>query len=56
MLRQLEQDRPPEGLQRGRYPAPAWTIAALGMALLLGAVLFLSWRARRASKRSRGSR
>ncbi|EYF08953.1 Hypothetical protein CAP_0037 [Chondromyces apiculatus DSM 436] len=51
---QLQQERPPEGLQRGRYPAPPWSIAALGAAVLLGALLFLGFRARRALKRSEG--
>jgi len=48
MLLQVQYDRPPEGLQQGRYPAPRWVIAALGAALVLAALLFLAWRARRA--------
>jgi hypothetical protein len=45
---ELQYDRPPEGLQRGRYAAPKWAIAALGVAVVLGALAFLVWRARRA--------
>ncbi len=50
-LLQTQYDRPPEGLQRGRYPAPAWAIAALGAAVVLGALIFVVWRARRAARR-----
>lgn len=49
-LLQTQYDRPPEGLQRGRYPAPTWAIVALGAAVVLGALLFLAWRARRATR------
>lgn len=49
-LLQIQYDRPPEGLQRGRFPAPPWAIAALGAAVVLGALLFLAWRARRAAR------
>jgi hypothetical protein len=48
MLLQVQHDRPPEGLQQGRYPVPRWTVAAFGAAVVLGALLFLAWRARRA--------
>jgi hypothetical protein len=47
-LLQTQYDRPPDGLQQGRYPAPRWAVAALGAAILIGALLFLAWRARRA--------
>ncbi|WP_437596681.1 hypothetical protein [Sorangium sp. So ce590] len=49
---QIEYERPPDGLQRGRYPAPQWVILAVGAAVVLGAVAVLIWRARR-SFRSR---
>jgi hypothetical protein len=49
-LLQTQYDRPPEGLQRGRFPAPPWAVAALGAAVVLGALLFLAWRARRAAR------
>ena len=49
-LLQLQYDRPPEGLQQGRYAAPRWAIAALGAAVVLAALLFLAWRARRAAR------
>ena len=49
-LLQLQYDRPPEGLQQGRYPAPRWAIAAIGAAVLLAALIFLVWRARRAAR------
>jgi hypothetical protein len=48
-------ERPPEGLARGRWGAPPWAIGALGAVLVVGAVLYLVWRARRAV-RSRGRR
>ncbi len=39
-------ERPPPGLSRGRYPAPAWAVLALGAALVLGALVYFGWRAR----------
>ncbi|WP_437630941.1 hypothetical protein [Sorangium sp. So ce854] len=52
---QIEVERPPPGLQRGKYPAPPWVILAVGAAVVLGAVAFLIWRARRAFRaRARG--
>lgn len=49
-LLQTQYDRPPEGLQRGRYPVPKWMIAAVGAAVVLGALVYLIVRARRASR------
>jgi len=49
-LLQTQSDRPPEGLQRGRYPAPRWVVAAIGAAVVLGALIYLVWRARRARR------
>ena len=49
-LLQTQYDRPPEGLQRGRYPAPRWVVAAIGAAVVLGALIYLVWRARRARR------
>jgi hypothetical protein len=43
-------DRPPEGLQRGHYPAPQWAVLALGAAVVLGALVYLVWRGRRAMR------
>ncbi|WP_104984075.1 hypothetical protein [Sorangium cellulosum] len=51
---QIEYERPPPGLQRGRYPAPSWAILAIGAAVVLGAVLFLIRRARRAARARTG--
>jgi type VI protein secretion system component VasK len=52
-LLQTQYDRPQEGLQRGRYPMPQWVVAAVGAAVVLGALFFLIWRARRAKKAQR---
>lgn len=49
-LLQTQYERPPEGLQRGRYPAPRWVVAAIGAAVVLGALLYLIFRARRAMR------
>lgn len=40
-------ERPPEGISRGVWEAPRWTIAALGVAVVLGALVYLVWRAKR---------
>jgi len=40
-------ERPPAGLARGRYPAPAWVVASLGAAIFLAALVYLVFRARR---------
>jgi hypothetical protein len=45
-------ERPPEGLARGRWEAPAWAIVALGVVLVAGAVAFWVVRARRARART----
>jgi hypothetical protein len=39
-------ERPPEGLARGRYPAPAWVILVLAAVVLLAGIVFLVVRAR----------
>lgn len=44
-------ERPPPGLARGRYPAPAWVVLACGAALLAGTFLYLVWRLRRRTRR-----
>ena len=51
VLNQVATERPPEGLARGKYPAPPWVIAVLAIAVALGAILTLVIRARRARKR-----
>ncbi|MEJ7728817.1 MAG: hypothetical protein WKG00_06345 [Polyangiaceae bacterium] len=45
-------ERPPEGLARGRWEAPAWAIVGLGLALLGAAVAFWVMRARRVRPRT----
>jgi hypothetical protein len=37
-------ERPPPGLARGTYPASPWLIFALGVTLLLGIILYFSFR------------
>jgi hypothetical protein len=39
-------ERPPPGLARGRYPAPAWAVLALGATLLAFSLLYFVWRLR----------
>jgi hypothetical protein len=39
-------ERPPPGLARGRYPAPAWVVLGLGAALVFGALVYFGWRVR----------
>ncbi len=46
-------ERPPEGLARGLWEAPRWAVAALGAVVVLGAVVFLVFRVRRARKAKR---
>ena len=43
-------DRPPEGLARGRWQAPAWVIAVLAAAVAVAAIAFVIGRARRAGR------
>ncbi|MRG93245.1 hypothetical protein [Polyangium spumosum] len=50
---QTKTERPPEGLARGVLVAPWWAVAALGAAVVLGAIVYLALRARRASKRAK---
>jgi hypothetical protein len=44
-------ERPPPGLARGKYGAPAWAVGAFGTAAVLLGVAFLLWRARRRAAR-----
>jgi hypothetical protein len=37
-------ERPPPGLARGKYAAPAWAIAVLGGTLVVLGVAYLIWR------------
>jgi hypothetical protein len=43
-------ERPPAGPARGRYPAPPWVVATLGVAIVLAALVYLGLRARRARR------
>jgi hypothetical protein len=43
-------ERPPAGLGRGRYPAPGWVVLGLGGAIVLGALVYLALRVRRARR------
>lgn len=43
---QVTYERPPEGMSRGRYPAPWWAIVALASAVVIAAVIFFILRAR----------
>ncbi len=43
---QVTYERPPEGLSRGRYPAPAWVILVLAAVVVVASVAFLIARAR----------
>ncbi len=47
MLQQPQYDRPPEGLARGRWEAPWWAIAALGIIVVVAALVHVAVRARR---------
>lgn len=40
-------DRPPAGLAQGKFAAPAWLIAAIGLAIVLGVMAFFIMRRRR---------
>ncbi len=40
-------DRPPPGLAQGKFAAPAWLIASIGLAIVLGVVAFFVMRNRR---------
>ncbi len=44
-------ERPPEGLARGKYPVPAWTIGLLGGVLVALGLGYLLLRLRRAGNR-----
>lgn len=46
LAQEVTYERPPEGLARGRYPAPAWVILVLAAAVVLAGVVFLIVRAR----------
>lgn len=43
---QVTYDRPPEGLARGRFPAPPWVILALAAVVIVTGIVFLILRAR----------
>lgn len=43
---QVTYERPPEGMSRGRYPAPWWVILVLASAVVIAAVVFFILRAR----------
>jgi hypothetical protein len=43
-------ERPPAGLARGRYPAPAWVVSTLGAAIVVAALYYLVWRLRRRAR------
>jgi hypothetical protein len=45
-LQQVTYERPPEGLARGRYPAPGWVIIVLAALVVVAGVVFLVLRAR----------
>lgn len=47
---QVHYDRPPEGLARGKWPAPKWLIGAVGAVLIVSAFIYLFLRIRRASR------
>lgn len=38
---QVVYERPPEGMARGRFPAPWWVILALALAIVVAAAVFL---------------
>ena len=50
---QVATERPPEGLARGVWAAPRWTVAAIGAVVVLGAIVYLALRARRARRSAR---
>jgi hypothetical protein len=37
-------ERPPPGLARGKYPAPAWGVATLGAIVVLAGLAYLARR------------
>ena len=43
---QVTFERPPEGLARGRFPAPPWVIVLLAAAVIVAGIVFLVLRAR----------
>lgn len=43
---QVTYDRPPEGLARGRFPAPPWVILALAAVVIVTGIVFFILRAR----------
>ncbi|MFO0592252.1 MAG: hypothetical protein U0441_32205 [Polyangiaceae bacterium] len=43
---QVTYERPPEGMSRGRFPAPAWAIIVLATVVVIASVVFLILRAR----------
>lgn len=51
---QTHYDRPPEGLARGRFQAPAFVIIALGAVVVVAAIVYLGLKLRRALRGRRG--
>lgn len=47
---QTQYDRPAEGLARGRFPAPAPVILALGAVVVVAALVYLGVKLRRVIK------
>ncbi|MFP6685481.1 MAG: hypothetical protein VB934_12240 [Polyangiaceae bacterium] len=48
--------RPPEGLARGRWPAPAWVVVALALLLVTSVVTFFVLRHRLTERRRQDQR
>jgi hypothetical protein len=44
-------ERPPPGLARGHFPAPAGVVAALGVIVVIASASYMTARLRRRSKR-----
>ncbi|MBK8258566.1 MAG: hypothetical protein IPK82_38635 [Polyangiaceae bacterium] len=53
-LQQVIYERPPEGLSRGKYPAPWWVILLIAVVVVLAAVTFLTVRYATASRAAKG--
>ena len=43
---QVTYERPPEGLARGRFPAPPWVILTIAAVVIVVGIVFLILRAR----------
>jgi hypothetical protein len=44
-------ERPPPGLARGKYPAPAWVVATLGAIVILAGLAYLARRLLKGARR-----